>query len=61
MAQIDTIALHWWRWTQLVVLGRVAYLIWRYDIRTSLIWFTKLVTDPFTDIVAYFPRRAARA
>jgi glutamate-1-semialdehyde 2,1-aminomutase len=49
-----TIALSWFLWTLTVVLGRVALLIWKYDFRTSMIWFVKLVTDPFTDILAYY-------
>jgi hypothetical protein len=40
----------------LIVFGRVGYLIWKYDFRTSMIWFVKLATDPITDIFAYFPR-----
>jgi glutamate-1-semialdehyde 2,1-aminomutase len=47
------IALQWFLWTLVVVLGRVALLIWKYDFRTSMIWFVKLITDPFTDILAY--------
>ena len=58
---IGTIALHWFLWTMLAVFGRVAYLIWKHDFRISMIWFVKLVTDPLTDIVAYFPRRLQRA
>jgi glutamate-1-semialdehyde 2,1-aminomutase len=58
---IGTVALHWFLWTLLVVLGRVAYLFWKHDFRISMIWFIKLVTDPLTDIVAYFPRRPQRA
>jgi glutamate-1-semialdehyde 2,1-aminomutase len=58
---IGTVALHWFLWTLLVVLGRVAYLFWKHDFRISMIWFVKLVTDPLTDIVAYFPRRPQRA
>jgi glutamate-1-semialdehyde 2,1-aminomutase len=54
---IDPIALQWFRWTVFVILARVAYLAWTFDARTSMIWFVKLVTDPFTDIAAYFPRR----
>jgi glutamate-1-semialdehyde 2,1-aminomutase len=56
-----TIALHWFLWTLAVVLGRVTYLAWKHDLRISMIWFVKLITDPFTDIVAYFPRRPQRA
>jgi glutamate-1-semialdehyde 2,1-aminomutase len=44
-----------------VVFGRVLYLFFKHDFRTSMIWFIKLITDPLTDIVAYFPRRPARA
>jgi glutamate-1-semialdehyde 2,1-aminomutase len=44
-----------------VVIGRVAYLIWKHDFRISMIWFIKLITDPLTDIVAYFPRWPQRA
>ena len=59
-AQLDIIALHWFRWTAFVVLLRVSYLIWKHDLRSSMIWFVKLITDPFTDIVTYFPRRPER-
>ncbi|MCP9439315.1 MAG: aminotransferase class III-fold pyridoxal phosphate-dependent enzyme [Nitrospira sp.] len=52
------IAQQWWGLTLVVVLGRVAYLAWLHDVRTSMIWFVKLVTDPFTDIKAYLPRSA---
>ena len=58
---LTTIALHWFLWTMAVVLGRVMYLAWKHDLRISMIWFVKLVTDPFTDIVAYFPRWPQRA
>ena len=53
-----TIAQHWWGLTLVVVFGRVAYLAWLHDFRISMIWFVKLVTDPFTDIKAYVPRSA---
>jgi len=53
---IDTVSLHWFLWTMLIVFGRVGYLVWKYDFRTSMIWFVKLATDPITDIYAYFPR-----
>jgi glutamate-1-semialdehyde 2,1-aminomutase len=58
---ISTIALHWFVWTLVVVFGRVAYLVWKHGFRTSMIWFVKLITDPLTDIVAYFPRWPQRA
>jgi glutamate-1-semialdehyde 2,1-aminomutase len=53
-----TIAQQWWGLTLVVVFGRVAYLAWLHDFRISMIWFVKLVTDPFTDIKAYVPRSA---
>ena len=61
VALLDSVALHWFRWTVFVISARVALLSWKHDFRISMIWFVKLVTDPFTDIVTYFPRRAERA
>jgi glutamate-1-semialdehyde 2,1-aminomutase len=61
MSLIGSIALYWFVWTLLVVFGRVVYLMWKHDFRISMIWFIKLITDPLTDIVAYFPRRPQRA
>jgi glutamate-1-semialdehyde 2,1-aminomutase len=57
----DQIALMWFGWTAAVVFGRVLFLTWKHDFGIAMIWFVKLVTDPFTDIVAYFPRRTERA
>ena len=51
------VALYWFRWTLAVVLGRVVYLAWKHDFRISMIWFVKLVTDPFTDLLSYRPWR----
>jgi len=61
--KFPTIAQQWWGLTVVVVLGRVVYLAWLHDFRISMIWFVKLITDPFTDILAYLPRstRAWRA
>ena len=61
MSLIGSIALYWFVWTLLVVFGRVVYLMWKHDFRISMIWFIKLITDPLTDIVAYFPRWPQRA
>jgi glutamate-1-semialdehyde 2,1-aminomutase len=58
---LPLVAEQWFAWTVAVVGGRVAYLIWKFDFRTSMIWYVKLVTDPITDIIAYFPRRTQRA
>jgi glutamate-1-semialdehyde 2,1-aminomutase len=51
---IPTVALQWFLLTLAAVLGRVIYLMWAHDFRGSMIWFVKLITDPFTDIVAYY-------
>jgi glutamate-1-semialdehyde 2,1-aminomutase len=61
VSMADLIALQWFRWTVAVVMGRVLFLAWKHDTRTAMVWFVKLVTDPFTDIVAYFPWRPAHA
>ncbi|HVQ16001.1 MAG TPA: hypothetical protein VMS40_20515, partial [Vicinamibacterales bacterium] len=57
MQNLPGIAQYWWYWTQFVIVARIAYLIWKFDFRASMVWYIKLVTDPLTDIVAYFPRR----
>jgi glutamate-1-semialdehyde 2,1-aminomutase len=57
MQNLPVIAQYWWYWTQFVIVARMAYLIWKFDFRASMVWYIKLVTDPLTDIVAYFPRR----
>jgi glutamate-1-semialdehyde 2,1-aminomutase len=54
---LPVIAEYWWYWTQFVIIARITYLIWKFSFRTSMIWYIKLVTDPLTDVVAYFPRR----
>jgi glutamate-1-semialdehyde 2,1-aminomutase len=54
--KIPAIARQWFGLTLVVVLGRVVYLAWIHNLRVSMIWFVKLVTDPITDILAYTPR-----
>lgn len=51
---IPAVAQQWFLLTLAAVLGRVIYLIWAHDFRSSMIWFIKLMTDPFTDILAYY-------
>jgi glutamate-1-semialdehyde 2,1-aminomutase len=51
---LPTVALQWFLWTAGAVLGRVVYLMWAHDFRSSMIWFIKLITDPITDIFAYY-------
>ena len=52
-AMIPTVARLWFLLTLAVILAHVALLVWKYDFRSSMIWLVKLVTDPFTDIIAY--------
>jgi glutamate-1-semialdehyde 2,1-aminomutase len=56
-SMIPAIAWQWFLWTLLVVGGRVVFLVWKHNFRNSMLWLVKLVTDPVTDIAAYFPRR----
>jgi glutamate-1-semialdehyde 2,1-aminomutase len=57
---LDTIALHWFNWTVLVVGLRVAYLALKHNLRTSMVWFVKLLSDPMTDLMSYVPSLARR-
>jgi glutamate-1-semialdehyde 2,1-aminomutase len=51
---MPTVAGQWFLLTLAAVFGRVIYLIWAHDFRSSMLWFIKLITDPFTDIIAYY-------
>jgi glutamate-1-semialdehyde 2,1-aminomutase len=51
---MSTVAEQWFVLTLAAVFGRVLYLIWAHDFRSSMLWFIKLITDPFTDIIAYY-------
>ena len=63
LAMGPTVALQWFVFTAIVVFGRVAVLFKRHGFYNGMVWFMKLITDPFTDINAYSPslfwRRAA--
>ena len=59
--KLPAIAQQWFGLTLIVVLGRVAYLMWLHDFRISMIWFVKLITDPFTDLAAYMPHSLREA
>ncbi len=54
VAMAPMLAMGWFLLTLAVVVGHVIFLVWKFDLRTSMIWFVKLVTDPFTDIGAYY-------
>lgn len=54
MVVADQVAIHWFAFTALVILGRVGVLTKRHGVRNALIWFIKLITDPITDVAAYY-------
>jgi len=49
-----TLAQAWIVITFSVIFGRVALLWYRYGFRISMHWYVKFITDPFTDIPAYW-------
>jgi glutamate-1-semialdehyde 2,1-aminomutase len=51
---VPSVAHLWFLFTLLVVLGHVVRLVRKYDFRSSMIWLVKLITDPLTDIIAYY-------
>jgi glutamate-1-semialdehyde 2,1-aminomutase len=51
---VPAVAQQWFLLTLAAVFGRVIYLVWTHGFRSSMIWFIKLITDPFTDIRAYY-------
>jgi glutamate-1-semialdehyde 2,1-aminomutase len=51
---LPAIAREWFALTLAVVFGRTLYLIWKHDFRSAMIWFVKLITDPITDVIAYY-------
>ena len=54
MSLLSIIAYLWFLLTVIAVLGHTALVAWKHDFRSSMIWLVKLVTDPFTDIAAYY-------
>ena len=44
----------WFALTLAVVFGRVLYLAHKHNFRSAAIWFVKLITDPITDVAAYY-------
>jgi len=60
-ALLLTVAQHWFILTALVVFGRVFVLIGKHGLRNALVWFVKLITDPFTDVIAYYPSLHGKA
>jgi glutamate-1-semialdehyde 2,1-aminomutase len=56
----SAVALQWFFVTASVVIGRVAYLVWKHGFRLAFVWAVKLATDPITDLIAYTPQRLRR-
>jgi len=52
-AVADQVAMHWFAFTLLVIIGRVGVLTRRHGFRNAMVWFIKLITDPITDVSAY--------
>lgn len=50
-----TVAQQWFAFTGIVVFGHVARLARRHGGRNAMVWLVKLVSDPMTDIFAYYP------
>lgn len=48
------IAHQWFWYTAAVILGRVLWLVGKHGVYNSMVWFVKLITDPITDIKAYY-------
>lgn len=55
LTQVIIYAYYWLLVTIVAVGGNVASLLKQYGFRTSMIWFVKLITDPITDVIAYYP------
>jgi glutamate-1-semialdehyde 2,1-aminomutase len=54
VAIAPALAQWWFLMTAAVVFGHVLFLAWKHDLRSGLVWFVKLATDPFTDLGAYY-------
>lgn len=52
---LEPVARSWLLVTMFFVLGHTALLWLQYGFRIAMVWLVKLVTDPFTDVVAYYP------
>jgi len=52
---LASIARSWLGVTLFFVLGHTGLLWMQYGFRISMVWLIKLVTDPFTDVLVYYP------
>ena len=53
LALVPTVAQEWLLLTIAVVLGHVGMLAWTHGLKNALVWWVKLMTDPFTDLLTY--------
>jgi glutamate-1-semialdehyde 2,1-aminomutase len=52
---VEAVADQWFIFTAIVIFGHVLRLTPRHGFRNAMIWLVKLITDPLTDIYAYYP------
>jgi glutamate-1-semialdehyde 2,1-aminomutase len=60
-ALLDAVAWRWFEWTVFVVTTSALHLTWTHGWWYAVVWFLKLVTDPFVDIAAHSPRKLLKA
>ena len=52
---LEPVARSWLYVTAFFVLGHTGLLWMQYGFRIAMVWLVKLITDPFTDVAAYYP------
>ena len=52
---LEPVAKSWLMVTMFFVLGHTGLLWMQYGFRIAMVWLVKLITDPFTDVAAYYP------
>ena len=55
MQALEPVAKSWLTVTMFFVLGHTGLLWMQYGFRIAMVWLVKLITDPFTDVAAYYP------
>ncbi len=52
---LEPVAKSWLLVTLFFVLGHTGLLWMQYGFKIAMVWLVKLITDPFTDVAAYYP------
>jgi glutamate-1-semialdehyde 2,1-aminomutase len=52
---LEPVARSWLLVTLFFVLGHTGLLWMQYGFKIAMVWLVKLITDPFTDVAAYYP------